>query len=145
MRAWRAFYGSSPLHVLAVLFCLAVSGYAVLQVAHGSQALKIGLWFLGAVVAHDFLLYPLYTAADRAVGGVLHGGSVNWVRVPALLSGLLLLVFWPVITRHSKGSYGFASGLDQSVFLGRYLAVVAVLFATSALLFAVSRLRSRTP
>lgn len=139
---FRVRYGSSPLQLLAVAGCLALSGTAVVQLVHSSALLRIVLWFLGAVVAHDLVLCPLYTAADRALGRVLSGGSVNWVRVPALLSGLLLLLFWPSSPAlHSEGSYRYASGLDQPAFLGRYLAVVAVLFLGSGLLLALTRLR----
>lgn len=143
MRLLRAVYGGSPLQLLAVVGCLALSGAAVLQVVHSSSLVRIGLWFLGAVVVHDFVLYPLYTAVDRLAGAALPGGAVNWLRVPALLSGLLLLIFWPVITRHSEGSYRFASGLSQDVFLARYLAIVAGLFLGSGLLLALTRLRRR--
>jgi hypothetical protein len=142
----RAVYGSSPLHLLALLGCLALSGYAVLRVLDGPAPARIAVWFLGALVAHDFVLYPLYALADRSLSGALRRrraapGSVNWVRVPALLSGLLLLVFWPVITQHSEPAYRTASGLDQDPYLARYLLIVAVLFGGSALLFAVTRRR----
>lgn len=147
MNRFRAAYGSSPLNLLALLGCLALSGAAVLQIARGPGALRIALWFLGAVIAHDLLLYPLYLVADRSLGAAVRRrraapGSVNWVRVPALLSGLLLLIFWPVITRHSEGTYAFASTLSQDVFLVRYLAVVAALFLGSAVLFALTRRRA---
>ena len=148
MRAFRSAYGSSPLHLLALLGCLALSGTVVLRVLDGPQGIRIAVWFLGAVLAHDLVLYPLYALADRSLGGALRRrrsapGSINWVRVPALLSGLLLLLFWPVITQHSEASFQFASGLDQDVYLARYLAIVAVLFGGSALLFALTRRRRR--
>ena len=130
MKRW---YGSSLLHLVAVLGCLALAGLAVLPVLDSPQALRIGLWFLGAVLLHDLVLFPLYAAADRA----LPRRAVNYLRVPALLSGLLLLMFWPVITQHSEPSYNFASGLTQDVYLGRYLAIVAVLFGVSGVLFLV--------
>ncbi|MCW2606772.1 MAG: Lipoprotein [Frankiales bacterium] len=143
MKAWRALYGASAVHLLAVLACLALAGVAVVELAQGPAALKIALWSGGAVLLHDLALYPLYTALDRGAGRVLGRTAVNFVRVPALLSGLLLLLFWPVVTQHSEGSYSFASGLDQDVFLGRYLAVTAVLFAASGLLYVLHRVRSR--
>lgn len=134
MRRW---YGSSLLHLSAVLGCLALAGAAALPLLESDGAVKIGLWFLGAVLVHDLVLFPLYALADRA----LPRRGRNHVRVPALLSGLLLLLFWPVITQHSEGSYSFASGLDQDVYLGRWLAVTAVLFGLSGLLFLLRRRR----
>ena len=116
---------------------------AVREIALGPAPLRIALWFGGAVLLHDLVLYPLYTALDRGAGRVLGRSAVNFVRVPALLSGLLLLLFWPVITQHSEGSYSFASGLDQDVYLGRYLAVTAALFGASGLLYLLRRGRAR--
>ncbi len=139
----RRLYGSSVLHLLTVLGCLALAGAAIVELAGGPAALKIGAWFLGAVLLHDLVLFPLYAAADRAASSVLPRGSVNWVRVPTLLSGLLLLMFWPVVTQHSEESFRFASSLRQDVYLQRYLVIVGVLFLGSALLFALSRLRRR--
>ncbi|MCW2666597.1 MAG: Lipoprotein [Frankiales bacterium] len=146
MKGFRAAYGASPLHLLALLGCLALSGSAVLRVLDGPAPVRIAVWFLGAVVAHDVVLYPLYALADRSLSGALRRrraapGSVNWVRIPALLSGLLLLVFWPVVTQHSEPAFRTASGLDQDVYLARFLLIVAALFGGSALLFAVSRRR----
>lgn len=135
MRRW---YGSSPLHLVVVVGALALAGAAALPLLQNDAAAKIGLWFLGAVLVHDLVLFPLYALADRA----LPRRGRNHVRVPALLSGLLLLMFWPTITRHSEGSYSFASGLDQDVFLGRWLTLTAVLFGVSGVLFL---LRLRRP
>jgi len=103
---WRRRYGSSPLHLLALIACFALSAYAALQVSGNPAVVRIGLWFLGAVIAHDLVLFPLYALADRCLTG-LRGrrpatparGTVNYLRVPALLSGLLLLVFFPLILR----------------------------------------------
>jgi len=96
-----------------------------------------------AMLAHDLLLFPLYALLDRSVGGLLHRrrrpatGSVNFVRVPVLLSGLLLLVFAPIIFQRSEVAYGVASGLDQNPYLARWLVISGVLFLASAVLYAV--------
>ena len=132
MRRW---YGSSLLHLVAVVGCLALAGAAALPLLESGSALRIGLWFLGAVLVHDLVLFPLYALADRA----LPRRGRNHLRVPALLSGLLLLLFWPVITQHSEDSFSVASGLDQDVYLGRWLTITAVLFGVSGLLFLVRR------
>ena len=141
MRRWKEFYGANPLHLLALLGCFAVTGYAVLQLLPGPNTLRIVVWFVGAALVHDLILFPLYALADRSLTGAARSrraarGSVNWVRVPALLSGLLLLLFWPVVFQHSEPAYRRASGLDQDPYLERYLLVVAALFLGSAVLFA---------
>jgi len=145
--AWRRTYGANPLQLLALLGCFALSGWAALQVARAPLAVRTGLWFLAAVIAHDLVLFPLYALLDRSLGSLTHrirhrpapGSSVNYVRVPALLSGLLLLVFAPGILRRGGQAFGRASGLDQSPYLGRWLAITAVLFLGSAVVYAVRR------
>jgi hypothetical protein len=140
---FRRWYGAGPLHLLALLACFALAAAAALHVGQDPLRLRYAVWFVGAAIAHDLLLFPLYALLDRSAGALVRRrrpdapGSVNFLRVPALLSGLLLLVFAPVIFRRSEGSYGVASGLDQQVFLGRWLAVTGVLFLASAVLYAV--------
>lgn len=152
MTAMRRAYGAGPLHLLALLGCFALAGAAALHIADDPLRLRYLAWFVGAVVAHDLVLYPLYALLDRSLTAALPGrraaapsrsaGSVNYVRVPALLSGLLLLVFGPVILRHSQAAYGAASGLDSGVFLGRWLLISGALFLASALLYALRGRRS---
>lgn len=143
-RGWRRFYGAHPLHLLALLGCFGLSGYAALQASRGPLPGWMLLWFVGAVIGHDLVLYPLYALADRSLAAGLHRrraahsvhepGWANYLRVPALLFGLLLLMFWPLITRHSEPSYRFATGLGTELYLGRWLLVSGIAFLLSALL-----------
>lgn len=139
MTRWRESYGAGPLHLLSLLACFALAGWAGLQASHGPLPLRMGVWFVGALVAHDLVLFPLYALLDRVLVRTRRpagpSGAVNWVRVPALLSGALLLVSLPLVTRHSEGAYGRASGLTEAPYLGRWLLLTAVLFGGSAALF----------
>ena len=148
---FRRFYGASPLHLLALLGCFALAGYAALQISRGPLPVRTAVWFLGAVLLHDLVLFPLYALADRSLLALVRrrrrdtaapSNTVNYVRVPVVLSGVLLLVFAPVILRHSEAAYQAATGLDQSPYLGRWLAISAALFLGSALLYAVNQRRS---
>ena len=150
---FRRFYGASPLHLLALLGCFALAGYAALQISRGPLPVRTAVWFLGAVLLHDLVLFPLYALADRSLLALVRrrrrdtaapSNTVNYVRVPVVLSGVLLLVFAPVILRHSEVAYRAATGLDQSPYLGRWLAISAALFLGSALLYAVNQRRSAT-
>jgi hypothetical protein len=88
------------------------------------------------------VLAPLYVLLDRS--GRRRSGFPPWwnhVRVPAALSLLLLLVWFPEITRRSR-SYPVLTGLDASGYLGRWLIVSGVLFALSALALGAGRLRA---
>ncbi|GAA4605463.1 hypothetical protein GCM10023195_18980 [Actinoallomurus liliacearum] len=145
-------YGADPLHLLALLACFALAGYAASRVAAAGIWVGFLIWFVGAAIVHDLVLFPLYALADVAVqrrrwGRRRPGPRVRWrpwinyVRVPAGLSGLLLLVWFPLILRQSGETYRKAVGLGLSPYLGRWLLVTGVLFAGSAIIYAL-RLRS---
>ncbi|MEU4582249.1 hypothetical protein AB0F92_09185 [Kitasatospora aureofaciens] len=61
---------------------------------------------------------------------------INYLRVPIFLSGVLLLVWFPLILDLSI-PYAGAARLPEDVYLGRWLAITAVLFAASALALAL--------
>lgn len=147
MNALRKVYGSGLFHFVAVVVCFAVSGYAILRLADSAKPVLIGLWFLGALLAHDFLLYPVYALLDRAVakgqglGGTDRASWINFVRVPVLLTGLVFLVWFPLILGVNAKTYRAASGLGTGRFLGRFLAFAAAVFLVSAALYCLRLLR----
>lgn len=141
---FRRRYGEGPLHLLLLAASFALTGYAGIRLLHGDTP-RIVLWFAGAAVVHDLVLLPVYSTADRALrealgtrpGPSVRRRSVNFVRVPAFLSLLLLLVQFPLIARLSE-RYERYTGLSVDVFLGNWLLVTGVLFAVSALWFVLS-------
>ncbi|MFI2714608.1 hypothetical protein ACH495_31255 [Micromonospora sp. NPDC018662] len=144
MAEFRRAYGAAWWHLALLVGCFAVTGWVALRLAGEPTAGRMLLWFLGAVVAHDLVLFPAYAMVDRLLRHT--GRSLrNHVRVPALGSGLLLLVYLPGVLGLGDGTYAAATGLTPEPLLGRWLAVSAVLFAASALLYAVRRLRHREP
>ncbi|WP_347232478.1 hypothetical protein [Streptomyces sp. C] len=56
--------------------------------------------------------------------------------MPAFVSGVLLLVYWPLVLGE-VGHYTVTTGLPSGVFLGRWLLITACLFAASAAVLAV--------
>ncbi|MFJ3202649.1 hypothetical protein [Streptomyces sp. NPDC086989] len=143
--AFRRRYGASPLHLLLVLTSFALAGYAGLRLFEG-DTVGVAVWFVGAALLHDLVLLPLYSVTDRAAQALFLRGpgpaapaprvSVNHVRVPAFVSGVLLLVWWPLIfTRVDH--YTAATALPADGFLGRWLLITAALFAASAVVLAV--------
>ncbi|MBT2481475.1 hypothetical protein [Streptomyces sp. ISL-94] len=131
MTRFRRWYGASALHLVLLSASFALTGYAGVRLLKG-DILGVALWFVGAAVLHDLVLLPLYSVADRAAQRLSPGSaSVNHVRVPAFLSGLLLLVWWPLILRR-VGHYTAATGLPADGFLGRWLLITAGLFTASA-------------
>ena len=66
----------------------------VLGVSSEKAARGVALWLVAAVILHDLVLVPFYAGLDRVARRALRGPAVNYVRVPAGLSLLMLLVFW---------------------------------------------------
>ncbi|MFJ8310354.1 MULTISPECIES: hypothetical protein [unclassified Streptomyces] len=156
MKSVRERYGASPLHLLLVLCSFALTLYAGLRLLKGDAA-AVAVWFVGSALLHDLLLVPLYVATDR-IAQLLLGGRrpaaagpgrtrtprVNYIRVPAFVSLLLLLVWYPLVL-HRVPDYQLATGLTPDVFLGRWLLITAVLFAASALCLMTAMFRGRPP
>ena len=134
-------YGASPLHLLAHLTAFALAAWALLQALQLGGAERIVLWLVGAVVLHDALLWPAYTTLDRLARRGRPAGWANYVRVPAGISALLLLVFFPVVCGKGEGSYARVSGTAWEGYAGRWLLASGLLFAGAGLLYLV---RSRT-
>jgi hypothetical protein len=154
MRArFRQLYGASPLHLLALLASLALAGAAIVRwFDSGSDTLNILIWFGGAILGHDLVLLPLYSLLDRIarrgrgappLGAAEHGPGWVYVRVPALLSGLLALVFFPAILKLGAGTYADASGLHRNGYLARWLVTCGALFALSGIAYAVRLARTQ--
>lgn len=169
---FRRRYGAGPLHLLAFIASVAVTAIAV-KGWLDEPAISIRyilIWFVGAIIAHDMIALPLYSAVDRLAVATLRrtaehrgprsdaeqqadqqarGRSPAWVyvRVPLVLSALLLLVFGAEILREGDATFHAASGHGQDVYLSRYLIVVGVLFLLSGLAYVRSSVRasSRIP
>lgn len=180
MRRFRYEYGAGPLHLLSVLACFGVAGFVALRVLDGAVGAPLNflIWFVAAIAAHDFVIFPLYSAVGalglRAAGVhralpaderrlVLGRGEEGWsvgapdetrapsrvaamglnhVRVPALLSGLLFLVWFPLILGLSEEKYRLATGFGTEGYLGRWLLLSGALFGLSGLAFAVRLARA---
>ncbi len=137
----------SPFQILLLLCSFALAGYAGVRLLAGDW-FGVALWFVGAALLHDLVLLPLYAVADRAVvrglGAAGRRAWVLYVRVPAAFSGLLLLVWFPLISGRVDRRYRSVAGLSAEGFLARWLLITAALFGVSALLLALRPLRSAT-
>jgi hypothetical protein len=141
-------YGAGPLHLLTMIACLALAGYATAELLPSSY-IGIPIWLAGAVIGHDLILVPLYTLADRSVMAVLRHRRpsvpavlwINYLRIPAVLSGMLLLIWFPLIFR-LPSRFPATTTLSLDPYLWHWLAITGALFLLSAILFAL-RLRAR--
>lgn len=157
--AFHNVYGSQPWHLLTMAAGFALLGYVVVTVKPimlwnpNSWWQSIAVWFAGAVIAHDLVLFPVYAVADRILwarrrpGRCLPVSVRNYLRIPALGSGLTLSVFLPGIIGQGASTYLAATGQTQQPFLGRWLLLTAAMFTASATLYllrlALSGRRSR--
>ncbi len=146
---FRKVYGAHPAHLLLLIVAAAVAGWAVLQWLHAPTPVRLLVWFAAAVIGHDLIAFPIYTGLDRLLIRAIAGSSaagaaasisrwrraaINHIRFPVLLSGLLLLMWYPLIFKRSDGVYFAASGQHQSHYLSNYLLAVALLFGGSLLI-----------
>lgn len=149
----RTQYGAPIRHALLMIGSFAVAGYAIWYAAHGSSPEKMLIWFLGAVLLHDFVLFPAYSLTDRIArlvtrqrdGRASTSAAVpltNHVRVPLLLSALLLLTFGSVIYGAGESSFTSASGLTFAPYLVRWALISLALMVGSALIYLVRRVRA---
>jgi hypothetical protein len=128
------------IQTIALLASFTVAGYAAVRLLAGNPV-GIGAWFVGSAVGHDLVLFPLYAGLDAVLVLLLRRhpawatlGGVSWLnhlRAPAVVSGLLLLVWSPLILRLPT-EFHAASGLSAQPFLPHWLAVTAALFMLSA-------------
>jgi hypothetical protein len=155
-RRFRAGYGAPGWHLLLLAGCLTVAGWVGLRLAGEATAGRMLVWFVAAVVVHDLIVFPVYAAVDRTLlaaagrvgrstaAGALRPAAVNHIRVPALGSALLLLVYLPGILRLGDETFTAATGLTQQPYLARWLLITAAMFGASGLWFAVRLRRTRS-
>ncbi|MCA1588383.1 MAG: hypothetical protein LC744_06955 [Chloroflexi bacterium] len=143
MSRWiRRWYGAGPLHLGAMAVGLAVSGYAAWRLVP-LDPVGIATWVVGGALLHDLLFVPLYAGAAVILARVARGRAnvANHVQVPALLSGVLLLVFAPLILRRPPAFEGI-TGQRTDPYLARWLALTGALFAVSLAVYAARRARA---
>jgi hypothetical protein len=157
----RRLYGAHPLHLLILVASFAMVGYVISLL--GVHSLwnervwwqSIIVWFLGAIVLHDLVLFPFYALSDRSLGAgwrAVTGRAPqatpavpprNYLRIPVMASGLLFLLFFPGIIRQGSASYHRATGLTQQPFLGRWLLLTGAFFGVSAIAYAARTIQVR--
>ncbi len=145
---FRKAYGASPLHLMAAIASFAIAGYGFFMIFKAPAPESTLLFFGLAIVAHDMLAFPLYSTlnfvAGRSSGAVepeaaaaVGVPAINYLRIPFVICGIALLMFFPLVLGLSADRYEASSGQEVGVFLGRWLGICAVLFTASALLYAL--------
>jgi hypothetical protein len=143
MSRFLRWYGAGPLQLLTMIACLALAGYATAELLPGNYV-GIPVWLAAAVIGHDLILVPLYTLADRSAMAVFRHRRpslpavpwINYLRIPAALSGMLLLIWFPLIFR-LPARFPDTTTLSLDPYLWHWLAVSGALFLLSAMAFAL--------
>lgn len=139
-------YGAAPPHLAMMLFTIIFVAYSLHVL--GVRTLwnrnvwwqSISVWFVGSLIVHDLVLFPLYGLADRALtatGRVTTVPVLNYIRVPALATALTFVIFFPGIIEQGSATYFAATGQGQDPFLFRWVLLTAGFFAVSGVAFAV--------
>lgn len=137
----RRFYGAPWYHLVLHAALFGVVVWVVGKVHDVRGAGNVLAWFVGALVLHDLVLVPLYSALDAGIrkagagGGRRRAPLVNHVRVPAVLGALLFLAFPGLILGRSNGNLHFVTGVTPSGYLLRWVLICTALFAVSALVW----------
>jgi len=136
-------YGAGPAHLTAVVVGLALALYGGARIFQHPKAWTVVAGFVLAIVVHDLVFLPLYTAVWRAAARTRVFATrvplLPHVAAPALISALLLAVWFPLIV--GKGVLTSLSTLPIQGYLGRWLILTGALFAVSAVSFAVRTAR----
>lgn len=142
MSRLRHHYGAGPAHLVLSAASLAFAGYLGWVVLPAPNSARIFIWIALAAGVHDMLLWPIYTLLDRALTRTRKKTPaqpavpwINHVRVPAVLSAVMLLISFPLVLRHSEPAYHAATGLTEQPYLGRWLLLSGSAFAASALIY----------
>lgn len=149
----KRFYGAGPLHLITLIAAFALIAYVVHVAGIATFWNKdvwwqsIAVWFAGAFIVHDLILFPLYALADRILRRVrlprMRVSPLNYIRVPVLGTALTFALFFPGIIQQGSEPYRTATGLTQEPYLFRWSMLAAAMFAASAALFAIRLISSR--
>ena len=149
---FRRRYGASWLHLVAHLVGFGIVAFALDRIFSGGDVKELLVWYLGFAIAHDFVFVPAYTGLDRLFRATVarlprptRGDLpvINHVRVPAVISGLLLIIYFPLISHRPDGWYFELSGHYLTHYLRNWLLITAVLFLGSGLIYAARVVRGR--
>jgi hypothetical protein len=149
---FRRRYGASPLHLLAHLLGFAIVAFALDRIFSGGDVKELLMWYLGFAIAHDLLFVPAYTGLDRLLRATIARlppptrtglPVINHLRAPVVISALLLIIYFPLISGQPDGWYVDLSGHHLTHYLRNWLLITAVLFLGSGLIYAVRVVRAR--
>jgi hypothetical protein len=144
MRWFHRHYGASPLHLIGHLAAFVVAAWAIGQILGGGAIVNWIAWFVGAALLHDFVALPVYSSLDRVLSAAgrreprrFRAPVGNHLRAPAVISGILLIVYFPLILGLSSSNYHNDTGHRLAGYTRNWLLITAGLFLVSALIYVI--------
>ena len=143
---FRRRYGANPPHLAGHLVVLAIALFAIDRIANGGGLAELIALYIGFAIAHDLIFLPAYSGLDRAARAALARlparraasvPAINHIRAPAVISGLLLIIYSPFISGLADSSYFQVSGHHIEGYVRDWLLISAALFLGSALTYVV--------
>jgi hypothetical protein len=136
--------------LLGHLALVALAAWALAQMFGADVAprpLNLVVWLAAGALVHDLLLLPAYALLDRGLRALARRDPalLQHVRIPAVVSGALLLVWFPRILDRQPQNYVNALGHAPPDYLGRWLAITAGVALVSAAAYAARRVRGTAP
>ena len=133
----------------------AVVAFALDRIFSGGDVKVLIVWYLGFAIAHDLVFVPAYAGLDRLFRATIDRlplpartqvPVINHVRAPVVISTILLIIYFPLITGRNDGWFIEISGHNLTHYGRNWLLITAVLFLGSAVIYAarVVRARART-
>lgn len=142
---------ADALRLVALLASFALTAYAAVRLLD-ARPVDTAYWFVGSAVFHDLVLFPLYAVTDASLVAVLRrwpalAGArgvpwINHLRFPVAISGILLLLWTPLIFR-LPGIYAGITSFSTDPYFERWVLVTVVLLAVSAVAYAARVLRAQ--
>lgn len=144
-------YGASPVHLLGHLAAVGVAAYAVSRVLDvpSTDGVRLLVWLVGGALLHDAVLLPAYALGDVVVRVLIADHplrrvrAANHLRVPAAVSGAMLLVYAPSILGLGDEAFARVSGRAPAVDpLRAWLLITLGAFVLSGLVLAARGARA---
>jgi hypothetical protein len=141
---FRRRYGGSPLHLAGHLVVFAIAAFAIWRMASAGGLMQLIALYVGFVIAHDLVFLPAYSGLDWGARACLArlprlrpGGipRINHIRAPALIAGLLLIIYLPLISGKADGGYFADSGHHVEGYARNWLLISVALFLGSGLIY----------
>jgi hypothetical protein len=142
---FRRRYGASPLHLAGHAAVFGIAAFAIDRISSAGGLMQVVALYIGFAIAHDLIFLPAYAGLDRVARMGLARLSARWsvkvpainhIRAPALISGLLLIMYLPLISGRADHAYFAESGHHLEGYLRNWLLISAVLFLGSSLIYA---------